>query len=159
MDRRGFLSRLTAAATAMVAAAQSGGLVVASDEAERRRVGEWVRDNVLKPQRRLHDAQQAVIDVLRDCRVTQIARRDRAFGGPPEWVITYRQGDGVGINDADKPLPCCHLSHKQILDTGSPVSITVNYIAETLDISSLGNWGMLSREEPILEVEVVWYLP
>jgi hypothetical protein len=159
MDRRGFLARLTAAAAGMAAAAQSGGIAFASDTAKRQKAGEWIRDNIIKPHRRLCEAQQQVIDVLRDCRVIGVGRTERPYGGPTQYAITYRQKAANGLDDGDKPLPYCNLSHHQILDVGSPVSITVNYAAQNIDVSHLGSYQSLSVVDPILEVEVVWLLP
>lgn len=143
----------------MVAAAQSGGLVVASDLDARRKAGELVRDNLVKPHRRLAAAQEQVIEVLRECRVTGVSCIREAFGGPARYAVTYRKSDCLGLDDGDNPLPYCNLSHRQILDVGSPISICVNYATENIDVSHLGDYSQISRVEPVLEVEVVWYLP
>lgn len=146
MDRRGFLARLTAAAAGMAAAAKSGGIVVAAPAVAPIR------------SRRLSDAQQQVIDILRECRVMRVGRTD-CLDGPPRYTITYRQRVSTGLDDGDKPLPFCNLSHNQILDVGSPLSITANYIGSMVDVSHLGQPWRPASYEPILEVEVVWYLP
>ncbi len=138
MDRRGFLARLTAAAAGMAAAAKSGGIVVAAPAVAPIR------------SRRLSDAQQQVIDILRECRVVGVGRTGGCLDGPTRYTITYRQRAAVGLDDGDEPLPYCNLSHHQILDVGSPVSIVVQDIGLMAESPHIGR---------ILEVEVIWYLP
>ena len=138
MDRRGFLARLTAAAAGMAAAAKSGGIVVAAPAVAPIR------------SRRLPDAQQQVIDILRECRVVGVGRTGGCLDGPTRYTITYRQRAAVGLDDGDEPLPYCNLSHHQILDVGSPVSIVVQDIGLMAESPHIGR---------ILEVEVIWYLP
>jgi len=152
MDRRGFLARLTAAAAGMAAAAQSGGIVVAAPQKAM---------PVVAPirSRRLSDAQQQVIDILRECRVVGVGRTGGCLDGPTRYTITYRQRAAVGLDDGDEPLPYCNLSHHQILDVGSPLSITANYIGSMVDVSHLGQPWRPASYEPVLEVEVIWYLP
>ena len=163
MDRRGFLARLTAAATAMVAAAQSGGIVVADEAAKRQRVGELVRDNVLKPHRRLSDAQQQLIELLRECKPIECGVSHYIDGRPPKYSITYRQRAAAGIVEADEPLPYCNRTHQQILDTGSPVSMEVWMEANNLDV--VFPYAIPPREEtfriekPEAYAKVEWYLP
>ena len=81
------------------------------------------------------------------------------LNGPTHWKITYRQGRGGDLKDGDNPLPYCNLSHRQILDCGAPVSMTATYQAEAINVSHLGQPWRPASYEPILEVEVVWYLP
>ena len=126
----------------MAAAAKSGGIVVAAPQKSLPGVAP-------SRSRRLSDAQQQVIDILRECRVMCVGRTD-CLDGPPRYTITYRQRVSTGLDDGDKPLPFCNLSHHQILDVGSPVSITVQDIGLMAESPHIGR---------ILEVEVVWYLP
>jgi len=156
MDRRGFLARLTAAATAMVAAAQSGGIVVAAPQKALpgvpRRAG-----------RGLSKEQQQLIELLRECKPIECGVSHYADGRPPKYSITYRQRAAAGIVEADEPLPYCNRTHQQILDTGSPVSMEVWMEANNLDV--VFPYAIPPREEtfriekPEAYAKVEWYLP
>lgn len=150
MDRRGFLARLTAAAAGMAAAAQSGRLVSAAplplNEARR----------LARP--RLDEAQEQVIRLLRKCRVINIEQQ-MTVCGPTHWRITYRKGSGGGLNDGDKPLPMCNLSHSKILDCGVPVSMVVSLVSDNPPSLHLGQLAPSPFKDPAFEVEVVWLLP
>lgn len=142
MDRRGFLQRLTAAAAAMVAAAQSGEIAASLVAAPK------VMDG-LAP-RRLCDAQQAVLDIIRECRIVSAQRVD-PVAGYPQYVVTYRKDAGLGLKGYVETLP----------DIGVPKSITVSCVQEVdvFDASTLGAPFTIERTNPTYEIEIAWVVP
>jgi hypothetical protein len=142
MDRRGFLQRLTAAATAMVAAAQSGEIAASLVAAPK------VMDGPAP--RRLCDAQQAVLDILRECRIVSYEKVDRV-AGYPEYIVTYRKDDGPGLKGYVEKL----------LDIGVPKAITVSCVqdVDVFDASHLGSPLTIERDNTTYEIEVAWIVP
>lgn len=134
MDRRGFLARLMAVSAAMAVKA----LPAAAGSTTRRLTGE----------------QQMLIDLLGDCRIVSAERHD-SLHGPSEYVIRYRRDDGVGLNDII--VPFCKYTHREILEKGYPKSMSYSMTAN-IRSQHLGDTEFRVKE-PVMEIEVVWYLP
>lgn len=149
MDRRGFLQRLGAAAAAMVAATQSGEIAASLVAAPK------VMDGPAP--RRLCEAQQAVIDVLKECRIISCEQIGRV-AGYPEYRVTYRKGKGPGLTGYVETLA----------DIGLPKAITVSCVSEVdvFDVSTFDSQFTpeqspfaIERDNPTYEIEVVWLVP
>jgi hypothetical protein len=125
----------------MVAATQSGEIAASLVAAPK------VMDG-LAP-RRLCEAQQAVIDVLKECRIVSYERIDSA-AGYPEHRVTYRRDEGHGLTGYVETLA----------DIGIPKAITVSCVSE-VDVFDASTFGLptMDRDNPTYEIEVVWLVP
>jgi hypothetical protein len=142
MDRRGFLQRLTSAAAAMVVATQSGEIAASLVAAPK------VMDGPAP--RRLCEAQQAVLDVLKECRIVSYDVIIHGYGYP-EHRVTYRRDKGHGLTGYVETLA----------DIGIPKAMTMSCVqaVDVLDASQLGTPFALERFTPTYEIEVVWLVP
>lgn len=140
----------------MVAASQSGGIVAALPAGGITTAGLPVR-------RRLSDEQRRLIELLRECKPIECSVSHFADGRPPLYSITYRQRASSGIVEADEPLPYCNYTHQQILDAGSPVSMSVwmeeNAIDCTFPYSTPPRAEIYRIDEAEARAIVEWYLP
>ena len=123
----------------MVAAAQSGGIAASLVAAPK------VMDGPAP--RRLCEAQQAVIDVLKECRIISCEKIDRV-AGYPEYRVTYRRGKGPGLTGYVETLA----------DVGVPKAITVSCVSEA-GVLRLGSPFATKQSELTYEIEVVWLVP
>jgi hypothetical protein len=126
----------------MVAAAQSGEIAASLVAAPK------VKDGPAP--RRLCDAQQAVLDVLRECRIVSYERVD-SVAGYPNHIVTYRRDKGHGLTGYVETLA----------DIGIPKSITVSCVqdVDVFDASTLGSPLTIEKYKPTYEIEVVWLVP
>jgi hypothetical protein len=142
MDRRGFLQRLASAAAAMVAATQSGEIAASLVAAPK------VMDGPAP--RRLCEAQQAVIGVLKECRIVSYEKID-SIAGYPEYRVTYRREKGHGLTGYVETLA----------DIGIPKAMMVSCVSDVdvLDASHLGSPFTIEKYNPTYEIKVVWLVP
>ena len=100
--------------------------------------------------RRLCEAQQAVIDVLRECVIVSYERID-SIAGYPEHRVTYRRDKGHGLTGYVETLA----------DIGVPKAITVSCVSEVdvFDASTFGSPFTIERDNQTYEIEVVWLVP
>jgi hypothetical protein len=146
MDRRGFLQRLASAAAAMVAATQSGEIAASLVAAPK------VMDGPAP--RRLCEAQQAVLDVLKECRIISCSveqiRGVAGYSGYSQYRVTYRRDKGHGLTGYVETLA----------DIGIPKAMTMSCVqsVDVFDASHLGALA-LARFTPTYEIEVVWLVP
>jgi hypothetical protein len=105
--------------------------------------------------RRLCEAQQAVIDVLRECRIVSCyveqIRGVAGYSGYSQYRVTYRREKGHGLTGYVETLA----------DIGIPKAMTVSCVSDVdvLDASHLGSPFTIEKYNPTYEIEVVWLVP
>ncbi len=105
--------------------------------------------------RRLCEAQQAVLDVLKECRIISCSveqiRGVAGYSGYSQYRVTYRRDKGHGLTGYVETLA----------DIGIPKAMTMSCVqsVDVLDASHLGTSFALERFTPTYEIEVVWLVP
>lgn len=135
MDRRGFLTTLAAACTALTSAralAKSPTVSVAANTGGFRRT--------------LSSAQQRVLDLLKGCEVVSVEQIS-SVSRPPAWKTIYRHAP-------KKPRGELAPQADQIAATCTPATMTVMTSTKPIP-GHLGSYSPLY--EPVQEIVIEWY--
>jgi len=157
VQRRDFLKSVTAIATGLMAAAQSGRLVATPaplpvEPPHREPINVALGVSTGETKRHLCDEQRAVLEFIKQCRAVSI-EKEQPLCGAPKCRVVYRESDAKKTpldQDADF-----------IASVGAPVSITVTQTAGEFDTAYLDAFDSLHIEmaKPVYEVEITWIVP
>lgn len=144
MQRRNFLQALMAAAA---------GLTVAARPATAKPPRVTIGADTTQFASRLDETQRTLVEMLKECRVTQWSRDTLVSGGAETWTITYHHAPNASRTSLDDEADAA--SRGRV-----PRSVIVTHISSSFDISDpdeFGHYGLVpSFDKGDYEIEVEW---
>ena len=149
MQRRNFLQALLAAGSALAGARVVTAAVALPEPSKSVAPNVAVTADTKPLRRNLDEAQRAVMEMLKECRVRKLERTDYAAGlGVSSWSVTYTHAP-------DSPRTSLDDEADRVIESCAPVNVSVSSCEREVDIVSLGGWlDKTPLTKPTYEIQV-----